>query len=481
MFRPRLSHRMRSALASYRNPEPVSVRSAFRPDRSTTPFGGLTQGGIVNYQSGLGTNVDKTEAAFFEPTRIYSRQPLEILYVQSWAARNYIDIPIDDMFIRWRKWKDEPEGIGVRMREAERKWKLTKRLKKALKASRAMGTSLLMFITREAPLHTPLELERIREGDLAAIRVFDRFDCSVSERDADVDSENFGMPTVYDVHPKFGAGSAFRIHHSRVVRFDGIESVTDSGLSAYGTEDWALSLFIPVIISILQDQSVATAIAHMSQEASLPVLKIANLREVIAGRGKKEVSAEAIGGAINRIKSVFRLMMLDKDTEDFTRVTMQFSALPELMDRYHARLAAAAQIPETRFLGRSPAGMNSTGESDMRNYNLMVEANRAALLDPVMHVIDAIIGRSEGIREIPEFDWLSLLEMSDRDKAETSNVRVNALHTALHDQAIDEDEYRDRLDGDPVFGELPGEAPVRDDEIDPLGMPGPPTDSEGAE
>ena len=40
-------------------------------------FGGLTHGGIQNFNSGLGTGADKTEATFFSPTRFYPwRSPL---------------------------------------------------------------------------------------------------------------------------------------------------------------------------------------------------------------------------------------------------------------------------------------------------------------------------------------------------------------------------------------------------------------------
>ena len=41
-------------------------------------FGGITHGGIQNLNSGLGPRADKTEAAFFSPTRFYWRSPLEI-------------------------------------------------------------------------------------------------------------------------------------------------------------------------------------------------------------------------------------------------------------------------------------------------------------------------------------------------------------------------------------------------------------------
>jgi len=36
--------------------------------------------------------------------------------------------------------------------------------------------------------------------------------------------------------------------------------------------------------------------------------------------------------------------------------------------------SGAADIPMTRLLGQSPAGMNATGDGDMRNYYDRIEA-----------------------------------------------------------------------------------------------------------
>ena len=54
---------------------------------------------------------------------------------------------------------------------------------------------------------------------------------------------------------------------------------------------------------------------------------------------------------------------------------------------------------------------------------------------------------------------MSLLEMSDEEKAQAAKVKVEALTIALANNVIDEDEYRRQIDGMEVFGDLPGDAP----------------------
>ena len=435
------------------------MRGLFRRGRTGGAYGGrLTQGGITNLTTGLGTNLDKTEASFFTPTRIHWRSPLEVLYVQSWAAKKFCNIPIDDMFRKPRTWKDDSESNVDTMREAEAEHHVMERLRLALIGARAYGTALMVLMTNEAPMDTELVPERIRKGDLSALRVFDRFDGSVYQRDHDLWSPNYGRPLIYTVHPTWGS-IPISVHHSRIIRFDGIKPLTDSKFYNY-EEDWGISELIPVITSLLQDSQLASSIAHMSQEASIPVLKISELRDVIAGQaGANEATVEDIGQSVNQIKSVFRLLMLDKEREDFDRIAVQFGGLADLMDRYHLRLAAAGDIPATRFMGQSPVGMNATGASDMDNYIMMVESNRETQLAHALPLLDEVVARSAGLKEAPEWEWQSLLQTSDKDEAEAAKIKAEALQVALGAAAIDEDEFRRSIDGDPIFGELPGEAP----------------------
>ena len=431
--------------------------------------GSLTQGGIANQNTGMGTSSDHTESSFFTPTRFYSRLPLEILYAQSWAARKFVNIPVDDMFIRWRKFMDgDIDGSADTMNAGEKRHDLTGRLRQAMRSARAFGTSLMVLMTEEAPMDTPLKIERIRPGDLKSIRVFDRYDASGWQWDTDIFSNNYRFPLIYSLHPTGGNGELTKVHHSRILRFDGIEPLTDSGFYSY-EKDWGLSEFLPIITTLFQDATFASAVSHMAQEASIPVLKISNLRELLSSRPpKNEPSVSDIGSTLNRIKSVFRMLMLDKEEEDFTRVSIQFGGLANLIDRFHLRLAAAADIPATRFLGQSPVGMNATGDSDMRNYVLMVESNRENQLARALPIADEIIARDSGLKMAPEYEWMSLMEMSDKEQAQAAKIKVEALRIALMDNTIDEDEYRRQIDGDPIFGSLPGEAPEPIEIDDPL-------------
>ena len=436
------------------------------------------RGGLRNPTSGLGGSFDKGAGSFFTPTRFYWRSPLEILRVESWAAGKAISAPVDDMFLRWREWSDDAvDGAGEAMTNAEQQHNVTGALAEAMKAGSAYGSACVVMATREAQLTEPLMTERIRPGDLKALHVFDRYDMSVQARETDLFSPEFQRPAMYRVTPRLGV-APFMIHPSRVLRFDGITPLSSGGFTSYYDQDWGVSELIPILTSLIEDQTLASSIAHLSQEASVPVLKIAQLAEKAAGMtvDSDEQSIEELGQRINDIKSNFHLMMLDKDQEDFTRVAVTFQGLANLMDRFAARIAMARDIPQTRFNGNPPTGMSATGESDMRNYVMMVEAKRVVRLAQPLPRLDAVLARDAGLSEPPSYRWLSLIEMGEKDIAEAAKILMEAYKLAIESTVVTEDEVRAQLDGHPVFGALPEidlEALRPDPEPEPVIVPEP--------
>ena len=418
---------------------------------------GLTGGGLINPGSGLGTDLDKSEGFFLRPTRFGWAGPMEILCVQSWAARRARDLPVDDMFLRWREFEGDHAQA---MRKAEETHRVTRQLGSAMRAARQHGTGAVVMMTTEAPMDTPLVPERIRPGDLKNLLVVDRWEMSQTIWESDPWSPNYGRSTVYNVHPQLA--SAMRVHHSRLLRFDGMLAPSDSGYRWYDRE-WGVPDLVPIMLALLQDQAFVSAIAHLGQEASIPILKIPHFAKALRGGFHKNdptaPSVEAIGEKLNRAKSSYRLWMMDA-SQEFAREAVTFSGLAQILDVFQRRVANAADVPLTRWQGQSPAGLNATGESDMRNYVIMVEEQRQKMLQPVIRVLDEVLARDAGIRTvIPEFEWKSLMELSDQDRMDLAFRRLETVLKALDGNMIDEDEGREIIKQDPLFADLVGGAP----------------------
>jgi len=415
----------------------------------------LTHGGFQNPATGAGTlGLDKAESAFWTPTWYWSRQSLQTLYVQSWAAAHFIDIPIDDMFIRWRQWDSGADA--ERMDEQERRYELVDKLARVLKAARLYGTGLLIVVSRDGPMESELRPERVRPDDVSHLLVFDRFSATVRAWDIDPLSPTYGEALVYDIFPT--TGRPFGVHHSRVFRFDGVRPLGDDGFTIYDRQ-WGVSAVVPVIIALIQDQAGASAAGQLMQIASMDVVKMMGFRDALAGQQElDDPSPEDVGEKMNVLKSVYRTVFMDSD-DDFERQAVSFAGLPEMLDRMARRLAAAAQIPATRFWGQSPVGMNATGESDMVNYAESVMAMQERMLSAPLQRLDTILARSAGLREAPTYEWLPLTDLSESERIKNLKTKIDALNVAINAGIIDEDEARRALDGDEFLGELPGMAP----------------------
>ena len=421
--------------------------------RDSTAYGnngyGYYGAGLINPLTGAGTSLDKNAASYYVATRLTSRNQMETLTVESWAAGKFINIPVNDMFVRWRKISGPDDTYVKKVERAERKFKLRTKLSKAMKAARMYGTGLLILMTKEASPDTPLNISRMMPGDLANILVIDRFDAQVIGKDNDPYSMNYGRPTFYRITLK--RGGSFDVHHSRVIRFDGIKPVTDNSWSSYD-EDWGVSPLIPVITEILQDSNVAKGVAHLVNESSIAVQKVEGFEDAISGSGD-ETSLYDRQLEVTRLRSIFRTVYMDSEDE-YSREDVTFSGLPDVMDRNAMRLSAAADIPATRFWGKSPQGMNSTGKSEERNYSLKVASDQENMLTEPLDIIDKVLARHLNLSEPIEYEFPSILDQSEDEQASIALKKSQAIVPLVNAAIIDEDEARAAIDGDDVFGEV---------------------------
>ena len=415
----------------------------------------LTAGGVRNQVTGLGGPVDHTEASFYVPTVIRHRDGLQTFVAQSWIADRFISMPIDDMFMEGRSISEEDDAAHQAFTDEWEKFEVEDRISGAMKAGRTYGTGLACIITQDGALESPLEVERIREGDLASILTYDRFDAHVKDYTLDLYDNQCYRPEMYTIHPRFGMPQ-FDIHASRVIRFDGRRPMTSQGWSGVYDREWGLSELISAVNEILYDASLVGGIAHLAQEASMLVMKIDSFSDAIMGDvGQDAPSVSQLASAMNMFKSIFRTIFTDKEV-DVERVNYDFSGMHELMMQFAQRLAAIAGIPFTRFMAQSPAGQNATGESDMRNYAIHVAALQRRLLTKPLRILDGVIARHIGLSKPLEYEFRPLMDLSAKEKAEVDKLKTETILMPVVQGAIlDENEARERLSEMELFGELP--------------------------
>ena len=435
-------------------------------------------GGIYNPNTGLGTAADNLHLTSFLAS-VVSQGMLDRLCVESWFAKAFVNMLVDDMSILWREF-DGPDAEA--MHDAETRYEVREKVSLALKNSRKYGTGLIIMVTRRDPLDSPLDEQGSQFDDLIHLLVSDNYHVDIVEFDEDLYSPTYSKPILYRIRAD---NTEHLIHYSRVLRFDGGTAPNrHSGSLQYGA-NWAPTPLIPAISAAYGEAAMAAAVMHLSQESSVMSVKLKDFNERVADHGFQKsrdprMSVKEELEAYARMKSSFRVNVVDAES-DIERTEVQWRGFDRIIDINYKRLAAIAGIPATRLLGSPPVGFNATGESDMRNYAMHVKALQESQLTEPLSRLDFVVARSAGLAAAPGYEFKPLTDMSDLEKSQIAMNVANATQIFHSIGAIDEDESREAADQLGIYGEGLADTPAPGEpEPDMVIMPAPADDEDAA-
>lgn len=93
------------------------------------------------------------------------------------------------------------------------------------------------------------------------------------------------------------------------------------------------------------------------------------------------------------LRSNFGTQLVEQGTK-LTNTQYHFNGLQEVYESMCLNLCGASHYPMTKLFGRSPAGMNATGESDLKNYYDYVDSQREAKLRPALQKLLPVLAMS---------------------------------------------------------------------------------------
>ena len=166
----------------------------------------------------------------------------------------------------------------------------------------------------------------------------------------------------------------------------------------------------------------ATSLMH---EAKVDIVTVPNLSEHLSNAATTaQLSARFAYAAA--MKSINNLLLLG-DGETWARQKIDFAGLPEMVRTFLQVAAGAADIPVTRLLGQSPAGLSATGDSDTRNYYDMIAARQEIDLRPQLERLDALLLRSAGVDPAAlTFEFRPLWQLDAAAKAAVALQKAQA-------------------------------------------------------
>jgi phage-related protein (TIGR01555 family) len=413
---------------------------------------------LVNLITGLGgTAKDKSASNAFAQVLIDDAE-LESMYRSDWLSRKIIDIPALDMTREWRTWKAEQKAINE-IESIEKEFKVQSKVQCAIQRSRLFGgAAIYIGIRGNTNPAIPLNIETVKKGSLEFLHVLNKRDVNPGELERDPLSPFYAQPKWYEFPNSRNV--QVRVHPSRIIRFIGAP-LPDPLLQ---NTPWGDPILQVVYDAVQAATSAPQHVASLLPEMKTDIISVPDLSETLSTEaGTARVTARFSAAAL--IKSLHGVLLLEAPVEGqspgevWEQKQLNFSQLPELIREFLQIASGAADIPVTRLLGQSPAGLNSTGESDIRNYYDGISSRQENDLSPNLEQLDEVIIRS-ALGSKPDevyYEWAPLWQLTAKEKAELAKTHADTDHIyaldALIPSPVLEKAIRNRLIED---GEYPG-------------------------
>jgi phage-related protein (TIGR01555 family) len=254
--------------------------------------------------------------------------------------------------------------------------------------------------------------------------VFDKSQISWQEADLNRDflSPNFALPEFYTITSFKNSAdtSILKIHASRCKVLDGI---TTSHLKRRTNLGWGDSVLQACYDSLRYYGIVAESSAEIITDFIQVIIKINGLADkMVKDVGRQQIADR--GDSIDESRSSANLIFLDSVGEDYEKKSSSVAGLADLWDRFSESVCAATGYPATRLFGRSPGGLNSTGDSDLKNYYDLVSAYRSDEIEPIINwILNFITHQQEwGSDKDIEWSFASLVEQTPLEDAKLKKL-----------------------------------------------------------
>lgn len=450
-------------------PEPQPIRS-----RALDAFSNV----LARLGAGTPNLLEGTEYSLQRMSRDFNT--LNALYRESWIVRRIIDVIPADMLKNWITITSglDPD-VEKRLSLTLRRTQLIDKLKRGMQWGRLYGGALGVMLVKHQgyDLSQPLQLDWIMPGDFAGLLIFDRWNGvnPSSELIEDISDPDYGFPKYYTVTDPAGGGSV-KIHHSRVIRFTGN---TLPFWEEIAEMQWGASVVESIFDELRKRDNVSWNIAQLTFMANIRVLKMQDLGQLLAATDN-ESQAELLRTleAQNMLLNNMGMQVMDAadglETHQYT-----FGGLADCYQQFIMDISGAAEIPVTRLFGRSPSGLNATGESDLQNYYDMIAEKQESYLRPILNKVlpPFIISTLGSLPDDFDFEFDPVAEPTDKERADlakcgTDNV-VAAYNAGLISQRTALKELKQQSERTGVWTNITDEDIERaSDSVEPPGEMG---------
>lgn len=360
--------------------------------------------GFINSLAYLG-EANKLEQSNDYERHIITRdfETLTVMYRENWLTKRIIDLPCEDMTRAWYSISSEIEQDKLdEIAKLEAKHNVKQEITNMLRWARLYGGAAAVMVIKgqEDMLDTPLDFDMLTPGCFRGLIVVDRTTNLYPslEIEEDMDDPEYGYPMYYNVILDNNEADTIRIHHSRILIARGRMLPIQEEINE---EYWGASEIEHIYEELQKRNATSANIAQLVFQANVSAMKIGNFGEAMA-TGTDEIKKKIMEAiyAMNRIKNSSGLLVMGAE-DNYEQHPYSFAGIAEVYEAFMMDMAGAAEIPATKLFGRSPQGMNATGESDMNNYYEKLAQLQEIQLRPAIEKLLPVMAMSLW-GEIPE-------------------------------------------------------------------------------
>lgn len=278
---------------------------------------------------------------------------------------------------------------------------------------RLFGGGALLVNSYQDP-KSPLNIPRLQGQGLAFYDI-DRWqiDAGVTLMHGEDIFENEDVPIVFHGTP---------IHASRFMSAKGKRAPHRVRQQLHG---WGMSEGERMIRSLNLYTKTQDVLFEILDESKVDVWYIKDLANKLATAGGTSAVTRRIQAA-NQVKNYVNGIVMDI-AEKWEQKQLGFTGLAEVMQQNRIGIAADLRMPLTKLFGLSASGFN-TGESDLENYNQMIESDvRRPMSKMIRKCLKIIMGNLFGYVPSFRFEWPSLRELSAQEQEQVSASKANTI------------------------------------------------------
>lgn len=371
------------------------------------------------------------EATEYPLTRMTDNYALlNSLYRTNWVVQNVVGLMVDDMLREWYTIQSSiaPEYLDE-LQRVERATQLRAKLNEGLRWGRLYGgaAGLILIKGQEGMLDQPLDLSTVMPGSFMGLMILDRWMGIVPDMQlvTDMSDPDFNLPAYYMVNNAEGRLVA-RVHHSRIIRFTGRDLPY---LEKIAELYWGESEVEALYRDVVAHDNVSANMAALTFQANINTMEVQNLEQLFSlGSIEQQRRFWNTMQAQSVMQTNFGVRLIEKGNQ-MHNTQYSFSGLPDVYESMCLNLCGASHYPMTKLFGRSPAGMNATGESDLQNYYDYVNSQREAKLRPALERLLPVLAMSAwgAVPDDLQITFPPLWTPTAKEVAEIAKAKSEAL------------------------------------------------------